>query len=322
MTRHDLDLSSLYSKLDGGDNHFSVLADGMEQDEVVLRGAFNYLRLRAGLTLHTSDTVEMSDIVSRAEQQPGLTFLYISSGQVDVRFGERDFSFAANAGEPAAFIVNRARPDSFTRFTRRGAHVRKMVVTVSSEWLDGHGLAAVQDRGALKSLLGEHLASWRFSPPSRLRALVEQVIGPAPQEPSLQTLMLESKAIEIVVEMLDAAANASAAQPPLTGIELRRLAEASDFIEQNLNRIRSIDDLARDLGVSASSLQRLFNRGKGCSVFEFIRVRRMEAAMQALKETNLNVAQAAYIAGYSNPANFATAFRKHFGVTPSEARNR
>jgi AraC-like DNA-binding protein len=48
----------------------------------------------------------------------------------------------------------------------------------------------------------------------------------------------------------------------------------------------------------------------------------MEMALVALQTSSINIAQAAYIAGYTSPANFATAFRKMFGITPSQARER
>jgi AraC-like DNA-binding protein len=35
---------------------------------------------------------------------------------------------------------------------------------------------------------------------------------------------------------------------------------------------------------------------------------------------NLSVTEAADLVGYGNPANFATAFRKHFGYAPSLCR--
>jgi AraC-like DNA-binding protein len=39
-------------------------------------------------------------------------------------------------------------------------------------------------------------------------------------------------------------------------------------------------------------------------------------AREALERDGMSVAQAAYIAGYTSAANFATAFRRFFGTTP------
>ena len=43
-------------------------------------------------------------------------------------------------------------------------------------------------------------------------------------------------------------------------------------------------------------------------------------ARAALVHQHLTVAEAAYRVGYDNPANFATAFRRHFGFAPSACR--
>jgi AraC-like DNA-binding protein len=36
----------------------------------------------------------------------------------------------------------------------------------------------------------------------------------------------------------------------------------------------------------------------------------------------MSVTEAAYLAGYGSPANFATAFRRQYGLTPREALKR
>lgn len=66
-------------------------------------------------------------------------------------------------------------------------------------------------------------------------------------------------------------------------------------------------------------LQRLFRVSEGCSVFEYVRVKRLEAALAALSAGATTVKEASLIAGYSSAANFATAFRRQFGMTPTEA---
>ena len=46
-----------------------------------------------------------------------------------------------------------------------------------------------------------------------------------------------------------------------------------------------------------------------------------EVAREALVYQNMTVTEAADLVGYTNPANFATAFRKHFGSVPSLHRS-
>jgi AraC-like DNA-binding protein len=57
-------------------------------------------------------------------------------------------------------------------------------------------------------------------------------------------------------------------------------------------------------------------------VFDYVRVRKLEQAREVLERDGVSVAQAAYIAGYASPANFATAFKRQFGTSPKNVRAR
>ncbi|WP_246767099.1 helix-turn-helix domain-containing protein, partial [Bordetella pertussis] len=55
---------------------------------------------------------------------------------------------------------------------------------------------------------------------------------------------------------------------------------------------------------------------------ECLRGARLTRARLGLERDGLSVAQAACLAGYTSAANFATAFRRAFGVTPGQLRAR
>ena len=78
----------------------------------------------------------------------------------------------------------------------------------------------------------------------------------------------------------------------------------------------TIAELARRAGSSRRSFNLRFRAAYGISAIDYLRTRRLEVAREALVYQNLSVTEAADLAGYTNPANFATAFRKHFGSAP------
>ncbi|WP_092496768.1 helix-turn-helix domain-containing protein [Faunimonas pinastri] len=41
----------------------------------------------------------------------------------------------------------------------------------------------------------------------------------------------------------------------------------------------------------------------------------------AIERNGVSIAEAAFLAGYSSPANFSTAFRKAFGLSPGASRH-
>jgi AraC-like DNA-binding protein len=90
-------------------------------------------------------------------------------------------------------------------------------------------------------------------------------------------------------------------------------------ISRNLDENEfGVDDLAKEVGLSRSHLQRKMKEQTGLNVAEFIRNIRLEQAARLLKEQKINVSQVAYSVGFSNLAHFSTVFKKHFGVTPTE----
>ena len=84
----------------------------------------------------------------------------------------------------------------------------------------------------------------------------------------------------------------------------------------------SLDHIARETGVNATTLQRQFRSLKGMTVFEYQRGRRLNSAREALEREGATVTEAAWRAGYNSPANFATAFKRQFGISPRQVRSR
>lgn len=84
--------------------------------------------------------------------------------------------------------------------------------------------------------------------------------------------------------------------------------------------------LARDHGDAVLygrfRLMRLFRAVHGTSVFDYYRGLRMDRARALLERERISVIEAAYAAGYGNPANFATAFKRRFGLSPKDVRVR
>jgi AraC-like DNA-binding protein len=96
------------------------------------------------------------------------------------------------------------------------------------------------------------------------------------------------------------------------------LREAMTFIEANIFRDISIEDIVRKTGVSESTLLREFKERLGTSPSVYITVRRLEEAMLLLKGQTYSISQISDIVGYENVSAFSAAFKKHFGVTPSQ----
>jgi len=80
----------------------------------------------------------------------------------------------------------------------------------------------------------------------------------------------------------------------------------------------NVDALADDVGISRAQLHRKMKEITGIPSGRFLRNLRMEQAARLLSEGKVNISQVADCVGYADQAHFSTAFKAHFGVTPTE----
>lgn len=86
----------------------------------------------------------------------------------------------------------------------KGAHIRKIDVTVSPKWLDQEALASSAECAEALRFLRGHLTTRRWKATPRLIALAEQILNPPHLAELLIRLYLESRSIEMVAEALQA----------------------------------------------------------------------------------------------------------------------
>lgn len=80
----------------------------------------------------------------------------------------------------------------------------------------------------------------------------------------------------------------------------------------------NVEMLAREVGLSRVQLHRKMKDITGVSTSVFIRNLRMKKAAALLQEGKLNISEIADAVGFDSQANFATVFKKFYGVSPSE----
>lgn len=110
------------------------------------------------------------------------------------------------------------------------------------------------------------------------------------------------------------------ATPAVHNMDKTLVNAACQYLRSRLSRPPSMEQLARSLHTNEKRLTRAFRNERGTTVFEYLRDERLRQATRLLLETSLSITQIAEELGYSSSANFATAFRRHTGQTPSEFR--
>lgn len=98
-------------------------------------------------------------------------------------------------------------------------------------------------------------------------------------------------------------------------------AQAVRYIEDNLNRQLSLEEIASHVNVSTRQLTRLFSVFAGTSPAQYVRVTRLDRASALLTRTELPIKEISHQVGFSDVQYFTRCFTAHFGVSPGAFRH-
>lgn len=294
-----------------------------EDDDRLFYGRVRWAQLRDGLSLHWSDCEELQDFVTENTVGPRLSFVLFLQGQSEVSYGNLSLTLGHRSTRhvPEGVAVSMNEPVQFRRQARRGSHIRKLVVSLTPDWFEGRGEGVGATDGAIRRFMDSHLALRVWKPSPRLLTLADQMLNPPGYDALLAGLYLESRALDIACEALASLGEGSV--PAVHGLrpqEHRRVQRLIALLDSGEADTWSLDHIARETGVNATTLQRQFRLLKGMTVFEYQRTRRLNMAREALEREGASVTEAAWRAGYNSPANFSTAFKRQFGINPRQVR--
>ena len=101
----------------------------------------------------------------------------------------------------------------------------------------------------------------------------------------------------------------------------RHISVCKEYIYSHIKERITIEDLADELGVSASYLSRLFKKETGDSVSIYIRRQKMEIAKNLLQYSEYSMIDIANRLSFSSQSHFTQQFREFVGMTPKKYRD-
>jgi AraC-like DNA-binding protein len=104
----------------------------------------------------------------------------------------------------------------------------------------------------------------------------------------------------------------------LADSRLTLVARAIGWIKTHYDRVIRIDDLADDVGVSVSSLNRHFRAVTAMSPLQYQKQLRLQKARIQLIAAPHDVAAIGYAVGYDSPSQFSREYRRMFGAPPGQ----
>lgn len=242
---------------------------------------------------------------------PDLVLAWLPSTPVDFSFDLGGGRFSGQQRRGDAILI---APDAGASIQMYGSHTVRGIAAPYRELLrlagSCSGLPADGDFGKLHGRLLRHLS---------LRRLFEGLWAEASEGSPHGAMYSEGLLLQIMAVLLRMR-DQHCAGPARGGLAPWQVKRATEYIEDRLAEDVSLHDLSRLLNLSTFHLCRAFKQSVGEPPYRWRQQRRMERSREILSSTELPVIEVAAAVGYDDPSSFAIAFRRSFGMSPSQYR--
>lgn len=280
--------------------------EGQSGDGALI-GNMHMQEVQPGLFMRLNRLRKRADLRIQASIDPSLKISIVWRGQPTVCFGNSPHQL--KLGIALCIALNEST--EFSLQSPRSAHEHSAILTLTPAWLTQH-LGITTPSAALQ--LNQHLAHHYWRPSARLIERLDALSKQTPERLS-QRLGMESAALEAISECL-----ASIASPLDTASRRGEdwQTRLDSWIHSGEAAYLSQAEMAAQLGMSLRQLQRRYRDTYGSSLARDLRVRQLTRAAHLLMDRSVTVEAAAELAGYRSAANFATAFRRQFDLSPRQ----
>lgn len=141
-------------------------------------------------------------------------------------------------------------------------------------------------------------------------------------EDSLKKIFLFSKVAELIVLQLESLKPENTLKNPYlkTEYDKERILYAREYLLKNMANPPSLKQLARVSGINEFKLKKGFKELFQQTAYEYLSDVRLEIAKNDLLEHKKTVSQIAFELGYSSLQHFSNAFKRKYGLSPSQVK--
>ncbi len=159
---------------------------------------------------------------------------------------------------------------------------------------------------------------YHFANNKELAASINRLISIS-MEDSLEKDALADLSLKFLLMRIIQTQNLAIAQEKILHSN-HQLVGVIHFIQNNLTKIISVEDLAKEAGMSKSVFFAKFKKHLGQTPVEYILKERINHAKSLLQDTSLNITDICYQSGFNNMNYFIKQFKKLEGITPKQYR--
>ncbi|WP_293312361.1 AraC family transcriptional regulator [Pedobacter sp. UBA5917] len=100
----------------------------------------------------------------------------------------------------------------------------------------------------------------------------------------------------------------------------KKLQEVYLFVLSHYQRVITLDEIAKSVGMQKASFCVFFKRMTGKSFITFLTEYRINSAIQMLEKTNLTISEISHQVGFNDVPHFNRAFRRQVNTSPTQFR--
>ena len=152
-----------------------------------------------------------------------------------------------------------------------------------------------------------------------IAALLLRMQKEAEEQPEAYELMIKTYLLNILVLLIrnyDYVSHADS--PTLQSDKLLRMEAALNYMDRNVTKAITLDDIAQQAGMSRTYFCAVFKKLNGLTPWEYIGLKRMEKAKQLLRSSENSVLEIAMDCGFNNISHFNRLFKRASGLKTME----
>lgn len=152
-----------------------------------------------------------------------------------------------------------------------------------------------------------------------MRRVIDDMVH-CKQEGELKRIHTEARILELLMYQLEQLSGREQEQELIRGDDIFKLEQVREVLGTRYATPPTQRELSREVGLNEFKLRRGFKEYFGITVYDYITRLRMEKARQLLLDEHKTISEVSAAVGFSHQNNFSIAFKKYFGIPPSELR--
>lgn len=180
-----------------------------------------------------------------------------------------------------------------------------------------------QDMGEINEMLRDAKAEKKFYYKGKYSLALSNIIREVQETkktPLLYNLFYESRSYAMLVHQLEQYYNdkqQDSVDYLIRAADLGFVTKIIEFIEQNIDKPMTLATLEKEFGINHKKLQYFFKTLYGQTVNSFIQDKRLEIAMELMKNSTKNISEIADAIGINSKSYFSKIFKEKYNLSPS-----